>query len=205
MRRKKHIQTRYGKGSTGFHTAFPPRLSDGRSGGVPLKHNTPTLRKPAVLATRFPEPSQGTPGTAICAVIYHSGPALSRQQRRDGGVEQPPANRWKAMIVRIKVKVKQWQAQIHRYFLAHMRNHLAQTTKLAFGFIRLIALTIGILRRLLFRKPALPYGAINVSVHDRRYAVFRRRAVLAKFPGIILTIPILPGQLLGTGGEPNRY
>jgi len=173
----KQLYTRYGKGSTENHTAVPLQASDGRSGGVPLGLITPPLRKPAVLATRFPEPSQETPGTAICAVIYHPGPVLPRQQRGDGGVERPPANRWKALIIRIKAKVKQWQAQIRRYYLSRMRNHLALTTKLAFGYVWLIAFTIGILRRLLFCKPALSYGAINVSVHDRRYALFRRRAV----------------------------
>src|SRR5690606_35272499 len=108
MEKVTHTSKRYGKGSTGIHTAVPPQLSDGRSGGVPRRHNAPVLRKPAVLATMLPEPSQGTPGTAICAVIYHPGSALPRQRRGDGGAEQVQAKGWKALIIRIKAKVKQW-------------------------------------------------------------------------------------------------
>lgn len=169
--------TLYVKGSTGFHAAFPPQLSDGRSGGVPRGLFTPPLRKPAVLATLIPEPSQGAPGTARCADIYHPGTALSRQQRGDGGAETSLAIRWKALVKRVKTKVKQWQAQIRRYFLARMRNYVALSTRHTFRFVRLITFTIGVSLRMLFRKPCLPYGAINRFVHDCRYALFRRRAV----------------------------
>ncbi|MFC3198262.1 hypothetical protein ACFOET_11625 [Parapedobacter deserti] len=172
-----YISKRYGKGSTGFDTAVPPQASYGRSGGVPRSLNTPLLRKPAVLATRFPEPSQGTPGTAICAVICHPGPALPRQQRGDGGAEQVPAKGWKALVGRVKAKVTARQAQIHRYYLAHMRKHVALTTKLTFRFVRLIAITVRVSRWMWFRRPALSYGAMNRFVHDRRFALFRRRAV----------------------------
>jgi hypothetical protein len=198
----KEKNTRYDKGSTGFDTAFPPQLSDGRSGGVPRSLNTPPLRKPAMLATRFPEPSQGTPGTAICAVIYHPGSELPRQQHGDGGVEQPSAKRWKALIIRIKAKVKRWQAQIHRYYLKLMRRHVALTTQLTFSYIRLIVFTIGILRRSLFRRLALPYGAINVSIHDCRDALFRRRAVeLASGGQRVITIQRPPLQRVKAGAR----
>lgn len=190
------IHTICGKGSTGFHAADPPQPSDGRSDGVPRTSNAPALRKPAVLATLTPAPSQGTPGTARCAGIYHPGPALPRQQRDDGGAESPLANRWKALVMRTKAKVKQWQAQIHRYYLARMRKHLALATKRTFRFVQLIAFTIGISVRMLFRKSRLPYGAINRFVHDCRYALFRRRAVSIN-SGNHLRLQILPGQLLG--------
>jgi len=170
-------QKRYGKGSTEYHAAFPPQTSDGRSGGVPRGLITPPLRKLAVLATGFPEPSQGTPGTAISATRNHPGTALPRQQCGDGDAELSPATGRKALARRVKVKVKQWQAKIHRYYLARMRKYVALTTKRAFRSVRLIAFIIGVLRRLLFRKSALPYGIINRIVHNRRFALFRRRAV----------------------------
>ncbi|MEC3879175.1 hypothetical protein [Parapedobacter sp. 10938] len=97
MEKETHISTRYGKGSTGIHTAVPPQLSDGGSDGVPLRNNTSSLHKPAVLVTMLPEPSQGTHGTAIGAELYHPGPALPRQQRGDGGAEQVKAKGWKAL------------------------------------------------------------------------------------------------------------
>jgi len=113
------------------------------------------------------------------------GPARLRQQHGDGGAESPTANRWKALILRIKAKVKRWRAQVHRYYLTLMRKHMALITKLTFGYIRLIVFMIGILPRSLFRKPTLPNGDINTFVHDRRNALFRRRAVgkrLGMFP-----------------------
>ncbi|MEC3879135.1 hypothetical protein [Parapedobacter sp. 10938] len=175
MKQVIHISTR--KGSTGIHTAVPLQLSDGRSGGVPLRNNTPSLRKPTVLATMLPEPSQGTPGTAIGAELYHPGPALPRPQRGDGGADQVKAKGWKALVKRAKAKVTAWQAQIRRYYLARMRKHVALTTRRTFGFVRLIAFIIHISRRMLFRKTALPYGMLTQVVHDRRFALFRRRAV----------------------------
>ncbi len=189
---KQVTHNRYSKGSTGFHTAVPPQRSDGRSGGMPLWLIIPFLRKPAVLVTLRPEPSQGTPSTAICAVIYHPGPVPPRLQHGDGGVEQSPANRWKALIMRIKAKAKQWQAQIHRYYLKLMRRHVALITKLTFGYIRLIVFVIGISRGLLFRKSALPYGARQSVAHDRRYALFRRGAVCTAYGCLPLQIPAHP-------------
>ncbi|SFC84227.1 hypothetical protein SAMN05421747_13514, partial [Parapedobacter composti] len=91
--------------------------------------------------------------------------------------EHPPANRWKALVIRIKTKVNWWQAQIHRYYLTPMRRQMALITQLTFSYIRLVAFAIGVSRASLFRKPALPSGLIQVFVHDRRNAVFRRRAV----------------------------
>ncbi len=196
-----YISKRYGKGSTGIHTAFPPQPSDGRSGGVPLRHNAPSLRKPAVLATMLPEPSQGTSGTAIGAELYHLGMVLLRTQHHDGGAEQPPANRWKALIIRIKAKVKRWQAQIRRYYLTPMRKHVALTTKRTFRFVRLIAFTVRVSRWMWFHRPALPYGAMNRFVHDRRFALFRRRAVGKHIPAGGTQPPLFPFQCLGDGGE----
>src|SRR5690606_34444881 len=102
------IHKRYGKGSTGFHTAFPTQQSDGRSEGVPRISNTPSLRKPAVLATMLPEPSQGTLGTAISATRNHPDPALPRQQCGDGGAELSLAKGRKALARRVKAKVTAW-------------------------------------------------------------------------------------------------
>src|SRR5690606_28541242 len=166
----------------GIHTAVPPQASDGRSGGAPRRHNAPFLRKPAVLATMLPEPSHGTPGTAIGADVYHPGPAVPRQQRGDGGAEQVPAKGWKALVRRVIAKVTAWQAQIRGYYLARMREHVALTTKRTFRFVRLVVFIIRISRRMLFRRPAVPFGVLTQVVHDRRFALFRRRAVRAKLP-----------------------
>lgn len=190
------IHTICGKGSTGFYAADPPQPSDGRSGGVPRISNTPSLRKPAVLATLTPEPSQGTLSTARGADIYHPGPTLPRQQRGDGGAEILLAGRWKVQVKRIKTKVRQWRAQVHRYYLMRMRKHLALSTEHTFRFVQLIAFSISVPLRMLFCNPRLPFGAINRFVHDCRYALFRRRAV-HPISGNRLRIPILPGQLLG--------
>ncbi len=192
----------YGKGSTGFHAANPPQPSDGRSDGVPRGLFTPPLRKPAVLATLTPEPSQGTPGTARCADIHHPGPALPRQQRGDGGAESPLTNRWKALVKRVKTKVKQWQAQIRRYYLARMRKHLALTTKRTFRFVQLIAFIIGIPPQMLFRKPRLPSGAINRFVHNCRYALFRRRAVFYTFRLLAYNHICSHSSVWGTAASP---
>lgn len=110
----------------------------------------------------------------------------------DGGVEQPPANRWKALIIRINAKVMRWQAQIHRYYLKLMRRHVALVIRRTFGYVRLIVFLIGVLRRLLFRRPALPYGVIHASVHDCRDALFRRRAVKKAFRRFPLQIAVHP-------------
>ncbi|WP_257667204.1 hypothetical protein [Parapedobacter tibetensis] len=99
-------------------------------------------------------------------------------QASDGEAGHTPAGKaWVVWSKRIRAKVKLWKAQIHRYYLKLMRKHVALTSRLTFGYVRLITFVISVSRRLLFRKPALPYGAINVSAHDRRYALFRRRAV----------------------------
>lgn len=202
--KKRYTYTLYCKGSIGFHAAVPPQASDGRSGGVPRKTNTPSLHKPAVLATLIPEPSQGTPGTAISAVLYLMGPALPRPQHGDGDVEQPPANCLKALVKRVNAKVKQWRAQIHRYYLAHMRNHLALTTTRTFGYIRLIVFTISLLQRSLFRKSVVPHGATNTFVHDCRYALFRRGAVYL-ISGIVRNDRFSPASCLGNGGPVSRF
>lgn len=172
MEKARHPHTRYNQGSTGFHTAVPPQASDGGSGGVPLSANTPPLPKPAVLATRFPEPSHGTPGTAISAHTRYPGPTLPRPQRSDGGKGQPSATRWKGWVKRINKNVKQWLAQIRREYLKLLRSHLALTTTLTFGYVRLITFLIGVSRRILQSQPALPYGLVTRFVHDRRYALF---------------------------------
>src|SRR5690606_21396626 len=124
--------------------------------------------------TAFP-PHPPLPGTAICADIYHPGPALPRQQCGDGGAEHVQANGWKAFIQRVNTKAKRWQAQIHRYYLARMHKHVAPTTKRAFRFVRLIAFIIHLSRKMLFRETALPFGVLTQVVHDRRFALFRRR------------------------------
>src|SRR5699024_9945976 len=109
----------------------------------------------------FPEPSQGTPGTAMSADRYYPGTALPRQQCGDGDAELSPAKGRKALARRVKAKVKHWQAKIHRYYLARMRRHVALTTSRTFVYIRLFNFIVRISRTMLFRKTALPFGAIN--------------------------------------------
>ncbi|WP_262249112.1 hypothetical protein [Parapedobacter soli] len=46
------------------------------------------------------------------------------------------------------------------------------------------------------RSGGVPHGVPTQVVHDRRFALFRRRAVRANFRESVVT-PILPGQLLG--------
>src|SRR5690606_39513213 len=106
MEQEIHTSKRYGKGSTEYHTAFPPH---------------PPL-----------------PGTAICADTYHPGPALTRQQRGDGGAEQIQAKGWKASVKRVKAKTTAWRAQIRGDYLARMRKYVALTTKPIFRFVQLI-------------------------------------------------------------------
>ncbi|WP_325637485.1 hypothetical protein [Parapedobacter sp.] len=50
--------------------------------------------------------------------------------------------------------------------------------------------------------PALPFEAITRFVHDCRFAVFRRRAVLAKFPGIVREYRFPPTSSGGTKVSP---
>jgi len=127
---------------------------------------------------------------------------LPRQQRGDGGAESPLANRWKVLVKRVKTKVKQWQSRIRRYYLARMRKHVALATRHAFRFVRLIASTIGIPLRMLFRKPRLPYGAINRFVHDCRYALFRRRAVFYTFRLLAYNHICSHSSVWGTAASP---
>ena len=169
--------TRYGKGSTGVDTAFPAQRSGGGSAGVPRRKHTPSLRKPAVLATSFPEPPQGTHGTAISAGLHHPGPALPRLQCSDGGTEQtrPTCRRW--LTNWVQAKVTRWRTQIRRYYPTRMSKHVALVTHGTFRYIRLIGFIVRIPRRILFRSSALPFGVVNRFVHDCRFAGFRRRAV----------------------------
>lgn len=163
--------TRYGMGSTGFHAADPPRSgSDGRSGRVPLHETAPPLRKPAVLATLKPDPSWGTPGTAIRADTRQTGTAPSRLRRRSGGMV-------------LFDKLERAQTQLYRKYLASQL--LALLCVLMLRYLRLVMQVMAVSRRKLFQASALPYGVINRSIHDRRYAVFRRRAV-----GYLLPIPV---------------
>jgi len=105
-------------------------------------------------------------GTAIGADIYYSGMVLPRLQHHDDGTEQVKAKKWKAPTF------------IHRYYLALVRKHVALTTKRTFRFVLLIAFIIHISRRRPFRKTYLPFGVTTRFVHDCRFALFRRRAVL---------------------------
>src|SRR5690606_34834648 len=138
MRQANYIPTTYREGSTGVHTAFPPLRSDGGSAGVPRSKLTPSLPKPAVLATSFPEPSQGTPGTAISAAIPYPGPALPRPQCGDSGTEQARPTWWRALTQCVHAKVTRWRAQVRRYYLTHIRNHMTLVTHGAFSYTQLI-------------------------------------------------------------------
>jgi len=132
-------------------------------------------------------------------------PALQRQQRGDdGGSEQAKAKGWKAMVIRVKAKIKQWQVQIHKYYLSLMRRHVALTTKLAFRYIRVIAFTIGVSLRAIFRKPPLPKGATTVFAHDRRDTLFRRGAVQANFRESRENTDSPRPVRLGNGGPVSR-
>lgn len=84
MKHDTHIRIHDIEGSTVFHAVVSPRsTSEGCSGGVPLEDNAPPLHKPAVLATITPNPSQGTPGTAISAASHNMGTAPSRTSRQE--------------------------------------------------------------------------------------------------------------------------
>lgn len=151
--------------------------------------------------TAFP-PHPPLPGTAICADIYHPGPALPRQQCGDGGAEQAQAKGRKALVNRVKAKVTAWRAQIRGDYLALKRKHVALTTKPIFRFVRLIAITVRVSRWMWFHRPALSYGAMNRFVHDRRFALFRRRAVSYASGGQrVITIQRPPLQRVKAGAR----
>ncbi|WP_257670782.1 hypothetical protein [Parapedobacter tibetensis] len=99
---------------------------------------------------------------------------------------------WVVWSKRIRVKVKRWKAQLYREYLKRKRGQLAQTTRIALRYIRLIIRFICMSRGMVYRTPALPYGAFHESVHDRRYALFRRRAVGKAFRMSPLQIPAHP-------------
>ena len=162
MKKAIHPNTPYGKGSTEFHTAFPAQQSDGRSGGVPLKENPLPLRKPAVLATMFPEPSQGTPGTAISAEPINTGTTPSRT-RRNG-------------LSWITSGLECMQARLYRKYLA--LELLAVTHCLIFRYLRFVIWLIDISRTQVFHAKTFLSVAVTRFVDDRRHALFRRRAVL---------------------------
>lgn len=149
-------------GSTGYHAAFPARMSDGGSGGTPLEKNGPPLLKPGVLATGLPDPSHGTPGTAIRADIHHPGAAPSRLRGRGGGMA-------------FFGELEQAQSLLYRKYLA--LPLLVMACALTLRYLRLVMLVTVIARRTLFLAPAIPYGVFHRVVRDRKEALFRRRAV----------------------------
>lgn len=149
-------------GSTVCFAAVPPRSgSDGSSGGVPLNHNTPSLHKPAVLVTFILDPSQGTPGTAISAHPTNTGAVPSRARRH--------RFRW------ITGRLERMQTELYGKYLAS--RLLALLYRSMLRYLRLVVRSIDIGLEQLFHPEALPYAPLTRSVHDRRYALFRRRAV----------------------------
>ena len=186
MSKATHPNTQYGKGSTGFHTAVPPQESDGSSGGVPLHHNTPLLRKPAVLVTFDPDLSQGTPGTAISADLIYAGatPSGTRSNR----------------FAWITSRLEQMQAQLYRKYLE--LELLALMYCFMLRYLRLVIRLIDIGREQLFHAETLPSVVLTRSVHDRRHALFRRRAVSQTSLSPILSSP--SERLPSVGGVPEQ-
>lgn len=79
--------------------------------------------------------------------------------------------------------IVQRRAQLYREYLASQL--LVLLCVLMLRYLRLVMQVMAVSRRKLFRASAFPCGVINRSIHDRRYAVFRRRAV-----GYLLPIPV---------------
>ncbi len=152
--------TAFSMGSTVNHAAVPPRsASDGGSGWAPLKDETPPLRKPAVLVTFDPDSSQGTPDTAISADFLNMGSVPSRSWSRRVVLEQ----------------LAHWQALLFGAYLAN--GLLAITLVFMLRYLRLVIRLINVYWTQLFQATALPFVVVTRFVHDRRYALFRRRAV----------------------------
>lgn len=128
---------------------------------MPLNDNTPPLRKPAVLVTYFPDPSQGTPSTAISADFPNTGSAPSRS--------------WGYRVVLEQLAHR--QAQLFEAYLA--TRMLALTLVLMVRYLRLVIRLVDVYRTQLFQATALPSVVVTRFAHDRKYALFRRRAVYA--------------------------
>lgn len=145
--------TAFSMGSTVYHAAVPPRsTSNRRSGEVPQDVNTPPLRKPAVLATYFPDLSQGTLGMAISADLTNMGTMSSRT--RGNGFS------W------FTCRLKQMLTLLYCFILRYL-----------WYAIRLIFIN----RKQVSRSETLLCAAVIQFVRDRRHAVFRRRAVRMHF------------------------
>ena len=163
-----HTSKRKNQGSTEFDPAFPAwgacpmQASDGGYGRVPRVSYAPPMLKPAVLATRIPDPSHGTLGTAIGAGEQYPGAAPSRLWHRSGRLTRL----W---------QLEQVQAKLVREYLAVPL--IVLTCSLLLHFLPRMIRVIQIPRHTIFHTSALPLGVSRRFVHDRVGALFRRRAV----------------------------
>lgn len=162
MKHDIHIRIHDIEGSTVFHAVVSPRsTSEGCSGGMPLEDNVPPLHKPAVLATIIPDPSQGTPGTAIRAAPHNMGTAPSRTSRQE---------------VRRKTGwLEGMQTELYRQHLALQVLGLLYCSMLRYLLLAIRPIIID--REQFFQTRPLPNVWFTSSAHDRKFAVFRRRAV----------------------------
>lgn len=163
-----HTSKRKTQGSTEFDPAFPAwgacpmQASDGGYGRVPRVSYTPPMLKPAVLATRIPDPSHGTPCTAISAGEQHPGAAPSRLWHRSGRL-------WRLW------QFEQVQAKLVREYLAVPLIVLAYS--LLLRFLQRMIRVIRVARYTIFYASAFPFGVSRRFIHDRVGALFRRGAV----------------------------